>query len=153
MISSRKKSPDPEAVLKRLAGLCARSEQCSFDISNKLYRSRLSREERDKILDYLVSNRFVDDTRFARAFANYKVRFSSWGKHKIRLALAAKRIPSSLISEALDNIDPQEYVDALKKLITAKKRELDLSDREQRAKLYRQLLSRGFESDLISTFL
>ena len=145
-----KKPADPEALLKRMAGLCAKSEQCSFDINLKLYKAGLAKEKREEILRYLTDNRYIDDARFARSFASYKVRFSAWGKRKIRMTLAAKRIPSDLISSALESIEDADYEAAIKRVIEAKKREIGLTDREQRAKLYRQLLSRGFESDIIS---
>lgn len=148
-----KKPADPEVLLKRMAGLCAKSEQCTFDISLKLYKARLPLDKRDEIIEYLTANRYLDDSRFARSFANYKVRFSAWGKRKIRMALAAKRIDSALISQALDSISDEDYMEALNRVIQAKQRDLDISDREQRAKLYRSLLSRGFEPELISKAL
>lgn len=144
-----RKPADPEALLKRMAGLCAKSEQCTFDINTKLYKAGLPKDKRDEIIDYLTVNRYLDDARFARSFASYKVRFASWGKRKIRMALAAKRIGSELISAAIEAIDDKDYLEAVSRVIQAKKRELDISDREQRAKLYRQLLARGFESDII----
>ena len=148
-----KKPADPEALLKRMAGLCARSEQCTFDISLKLYKAGLPKEKREGIIDYLTANRYLDDARYARSFASYKVRFSGWGRHKIRMALMAKRIPSDLIAAAFEAIDEEEYAEALKRVVESRKKDLDVSDREQRARLYRHLLSRGFESQLISRML
>lgn len=148
-----RKVPDKEALLKRMAGLCAKSEQCSFDINTKLYKAGLPQEGRQEILDYLIVNRYIDDARFARSFASYKVRFSGWGKRKIRMALAAKRIDSELISNALETIDDNDYAEALRKVMEAKKKDIDISDREQRAKLFRALLARGFESEIISRSL
>lgn len=145
----RKKAADPEALLKRMAGLCAKSEQCIFDINTKLFKAGLPREKREEIIEYLITNRYLDDARFARSFANYKVRFSAWGKRKIRMALAAKRIPSDMISEALEAVMPEDYEAAISRVIEAKKREMDTSVRENRSKLYRHLLARGFESDFI----
>lgn len=149
----RKKPADPEALLKRMATLCAKSEQCTYDISTKLYRAGLPAGKREEIIEYLTAHRYLDDARFAKAFASYKVRFSSWGKMKIRMALAAKRINSALISEALDSIDKNDYEEALRRIIRVKRKDLDIHDREQRAKLYRQLLGRGFESSLIGNIL
>lgn len=149
----RKKPADPEALLKRMASLCAKSEQCTFDISTKLYKAGLPAERREEIIRYLTANRYLDDARFAKAFASYKVRFSAWGKNKIKMALAAKRIPSAIVSEAIEAIDERDYAEALHKVVEAKKRDMDISDREQRAKIYRQLLARGFESSLISRAL
>ena len=148
-----KKPPDPEALLKRMAGLCARSEQCTFDINTKLFKAGLPKEKREEIIEYLTANRYLDDARFARSFASYKVRFSAWGKRKIRMALAAKRISSQLIAEAIDNIEESDYLDALKRTIESKKRDLDMSQRDDRQKLFRSLMARGFESDLIQKYL
>lgn len=144
---------DAEALLKRMAGLCAKSEQCSFDISTKLYKAGLPKEKREEILRYLIDNKYIDDSRFARSFASYKIRFSAWGKRKIRLALMAKRIDPSSIETAIEAIDDNDYEEALLKVIKSKTRDFDLTDREQRAKLYRQLLARGFESNLISKLM
>lgn len=147
---SSNRQPTAESLLKRMASLCAKSEQCTFDIKTKLYKSGLPADQREKIIDYLQANRYLDDRRFARAFANYKVRFSAWGKRKIRMALITKRIPSEMISEALDSIEEQDYEDALKRLIASAKKKADLSDREQRSKVFRSLMARGFESSMIS---
>lgn len=152
-ITRARKPADPEALLKRMAGLCAKSEQCSFDIDAKLFRAGLPKDKREEILEYLKANRYVDDARYARSFAGDKVRFSAWGKRKIRMALAAKRIPSELISAALEAIEVKDYEEALERLIEAGKKMADLSDRDQRARLYRRLLARGFESDIISRHL
>lgn len=148
-----KKPADPEALLKRMAGLCAKSEQCTFDIRTKLYKAGLQKEKREEIIDYLTTHLYLDDARFARSFASYKVRFGAWGKRKIHAALAAKRISSATISAALDAIADEDYAAALTRVVEAKKREIDISDREGRAKLYRQLLARGFESDIISRLI
>lgn len=148
-----KKPADPEALLKRMAGLCAKSEQCTFDISTKLYKAGLPKEKREEIIDYLRANRYLDDARFARSFASFKVRFAAWGKRKIRMALAAKRIPSSLIADAIDAIDEEDYINALRRVVESKKRDLNITDRQERAKLYSRLLARGFESSLISKVL
>lgn len=148
-----KKPADPEILLKRMAGLCARSEQCTFDITAKLYKAGLPRDKREEIISYLTLNRYLDDARFARSFASYKVRFSAWGKRKIRMALAAKRISSDLISDALETIDPEDYLQAAKRVADAKKRDLDAANREDMVKLYRHMMSRGFESDIINKVL
>lgn len=149
-----KKPANPEDLLKRMAGLCARSEQCTFDINTKLYKAGLNREQREEIIEYLTANRYLDDGRYARIYASYKVRFSSWGRLKIRAMLATKRIASSLISEALDNIEESDYDEALKRVADSLKRELNYNgERELYVKIYRRMLARGFESDQIKRYL
>lgn len=144
---------DISDTLKRLASLCARSEQCRHDIHMKLIRTRLSETDRKKILDYLIDNRFVDDARYARAFANDKVRFSAWGRRKIAAALAAKRIARPLIADALDAIEPDDYREAALRAARSKASALDLSEYEDRCRLMRHLLQKGFESDIASSII
>lgn len=141
----------PEAAKIRMADLCARSEQCEADIRQKLYRLGLSSGDVQKIIVELTEERFIDNARFARSFARDKCRFSSWGRNKIRLALAAKRITSGDITQGLEAIEEKDYLEALRRVTYAKGRGLDLfgpDGRENRIKLFRHILSRGFETDL-----
>jgi recX family len=145
------KTITPEAARIRMADLCARSEQCEADIRQKLYRLGLASGEVQKIIESLTLESFIDNARFARSFARDKCRFSSWGRNKIRLALAAKRISPQDIAQGLEAIEEKDYLDALRRVAAAKARGLDLTGpdgRENRIKLFRHILSRGFESDL-----
>lgn len=133
-----------------MAGLCARSEQSSREIREKLIRRGLDRATIERVLEYLVENKFVDDRRYAFAFSHDKVAFQSWGRNKIRVGLMQKGIASDFISEALEALDEDEYSAACLRVARAKARQLDLSERDDVARLYRHLASRGFESSVIS---
>ena len=146
----RKKPITKEAALLKMADLCARGEHCAFEIREKLRKMQLAASDANEIVEYLEDNRYIDDSRFARAFARDKVKFSGWGKNKIRMALAMKRIPSAEISSALEEIDPEEYMAVAVNAAKAKARNLDLSDYDDKGKLYRHLASRGFEGSVIS---
>lgn len=148
MSKNTRRPPSPEAMLSRMASLCARSEQCEADIAAKLHKAGLSRDDADSIMRRLRDDRFLDNRRFARAFASDKSRFAGWGRVRIRMALAMKRIPSDIVAEALDNIDDEEYMKVMRRTARAKARTLDISLRDDRTKLYRHLLSRGYESAL-----
>lgn len=149
----KRKNISKEEALLAMAGLCARSEQCEFDIVRKLRLKKLPMSSISEIIDYLKENRYIDADRYASGFANDKVRFSAWGRLKIRAALIAKKIPSHSIQTALDNIDESDYADALRRAVNAKIRSVDLNVYEDRMKMYRYLMSRGFESALISATL
>lgn len=144
-----KKEVTYEKVLLRLAGLCASSEQCSGDIRSKALKAGLSVTDAERVVEYLVGNKYVDDGRFARAFANDKVRFSGWGRMKIRIGLRSKGLSDAMVSSALQSIDADDYKEALGRALAAKARSLDLTDVKGRQSLYRHLASRGFESSLI----
>ena len=135
---------DPDRLLQRMAALCARSEQCSFDIGSKLRRAGLPDADVRNILDRLKADGFIDDRRYAGSFARDKVRFSGWGKLKIRMALASKRLP------ALDSISSEDYRKAWVSAATLKARTLDLADHGDRTKLMRYLATRGFEGSVCS---
>ena len=129
-----------------MADLCSRSEQCTNDILNKLLKAGLTRNQSEEIIDFLVLEKFISDRRFAKAYANDKLRFSGWGKYKIRTGLYLKHIPSDLITEAIDNLNEDTYKEVLQKVGDSKAKGLSLTDRKNAQKLYRHLLSRGFES-------
>ncbi len=136
-----------------MAALCARSEQCEADIRQKLYRLGLSSAEVQRLIEELTAGRFIDNARFARSFARDKCRFSCWGRNRIRLELKMRRISAPDIEQALEAIDEADYLDAIRRATAAKGRSLDLNGpdaRAERLKLFRHLLSRGFESNLAS---
>lgn len=148
-----KTPPTPESAFNRMADLCARSEQCEADIRQKLYRLGMPSWHVQEVISRLKDERFIDNARFARSFARDKCRFSAWGRNKIRLALMAKRISATDIAEGLAAIDPQDYNEALKRVVISKAKTLEMSgpeERENRIKLFRHILSRGFESELAS---
>lgn len=131
-----------------MASLCVRSEQCTFDIEEKLYKAGLDSAGRTRIISELKAGKFIDDARFARAVARDKVRFSAWGRRKIQAYLISKRIDRAMISDALSAIEPADYKGALVRSAKAKAKNLDLAIRENREKLIRHLASRGFEANL-----
>ncbi|MGN0237687.1 MAG: regulatory protein RecX [Lepagella sp.] len=133
-----------------MADLCARAEQCPYDIRRKLQLKGMAPADVESVISDLSDRGFLDSARYAGCFARDKVKFSAWGRLKIRAALAAKCIPSVEIAEALNSIDLDEYRNALSRAANSKIASLDLSMRNDRAKLFRHLLSRGFEPDLVS---
>lgn len=147
------KIPNPEAVKLRLASLCARSEQCVSDLRRKCLQAGLTASQAESVLQFLREQKFVDDARFARAFAGDKVRFAGWGMNKIRLALRQKRIGNTEIEDALSSVPKKDYSDALKRVANQKARSLDMSTQEGKAKFYKYMVSRGFESNLVSQLL
>lgn len=151
MIAKRQTSYDKEKL--RLAGLCARSEQCEYDIRIKLERTSLSTDEKNKIVYFLKSNKFIDHNRYAGSFIRDKLKFAKWGRLKIRYHLLAKRIPAEVFVPILEEIDEDEYINTACALLESKSKGLNLQKMEDVAKLYRSLSSRGFETSVIKKAL
>lgn len=149
------KAPMPAGkALEKLENLCARSEQCEYEIRQKLARWLVPPAEADRIVGSLRSRRFVDDQRYAAAFVRDKYRFSRWGRIKISMALRLKRISRDTIEQALEEIDDDEYIAILRHLLRAKAATLAEPDTyEGRTKLFRFGASRGFEPALVASVL
>lgn len=136
-----------EALLK-MADLCARSEQCESDIARKLRAKGMSSGDIRSIIDELVERSFIDHRRYATAFTRDKVRFSAWGKMKIRAALIARRIPESIINDAFEQVDTEDYKSAVMRSARSAAMSLDFKEHSDRLKLFRRLVSKGFEPDV-----
>ena len=148
-MSKRVKSIDPQAALLRAADICSRAEHCESEIREKLFNWGLEPTHHDQIIDYLFDHKYIDTERFARAFTNDKVRFSGWGRIKIRLALRQKHIPSYAIDQAIEQIDLSTYLSNLNTMILSRSKRYDIDDYEERNKICRQMMSRGYEPALI----
>ena len=142
-----------EKILLKMADLCSRSEQCSADIRQKLLRKGMSSSQTADLLRRLEEQRFIDDARFARAFASDKVRFSAWGKMKIRMALRQKRISSADIDSALEAVEEADFSAAAERASRSASAGLDAADFADRQKFCRRMLSKGFESEIVNKAL
>ena len=138
-----------EQLLQQLASLCAIKECCLQDLRTKLEKSELPEEAQERILQRLQAERFVDEARFARSFANDKFRFNHWGRIKINYELSQKGIPSDLREEALSAIEEEPYRETLTDLLRSKLRTTKAKNAyELVQKLLRFAASRGFEGSL-----
>ena len=149
MLQKKKPITEQEA-LQKLSALCARAEHSSGEMLEKMRRWQLSEDARERVLDRLIDEKFVDDERFARLFVREKIRFDRWGRRKIEQALYQKGVASDISRRVLDEVDDEAYVAELKKLIAAKRRSVQAeSDYEMRAKLTKYALGRGFSYEVI----
>ena len=143
-----------EQGLQRAAGLCCQSEHCVADITEKLLRWGVSREDSDRIIDRLIDEKYIDESRYALAYVRDKVRFSHWGRVKIKSMLRMLRVSEQDISNAFDSFDEDEYLAVLEGVIETKRRSLPEADSyASRVKLIRFALQRGFEMHEITKFI
>ncbi len=134
----------------QLAQLCARSEHCQHDLTEKMRRWEMSDEAQARVMQRLVSERYVDDERYARAFVRDKISYNKWGRRKVEQALWQKRIDDDIRQRVLSEVDDEEYLSVLRPLLKQKRRSTKAeSDYELNRKLVRFALSRGFTYDII----
>ena len=133
-----------------LAALCAQAEHCQYEMLEKMRRWELPEEEQARVMQRLVSERYVDDERYARAFVKDKVRYNKWGRRKVEQALWQKHIDDDIRQRVLDEVDDSEYLAVLKPLLQQKRRSTKAAnDYELNQKLVRFAVSRGFTFDII----
>lgn len=141
-------------ALDKLMELCSQQEKCKADLRQKLFRWDITGEEAEKILGQLEAENFINEERFAIAFAKDKIRFNKWGKYKVRFQLKMKEIPESLISKALSGFDDEEYRVMIRKEIIEKNRKTKAaSDWERKGKIMQFAQSRGYEADVVMGIL
>ncbi len=134
----------------QLAALCARAEHCRHDLTEKMRRWGMDDQAQARVMQRLVSERYVDDERFARAFVRDKIRYNKWGRRKVEQALWMKHVEQDIQQRVLDEIGDQEYLDVLRPLLKQKRSSLKAgSDYELNQKLVKFALQRGFTFDII----
>ena len=135
---------DPQKVADRLRGLCSRREYCRSDVMKKAVAALDGdQSEATRVVDLLVKERYVDDLRYASAFARDKSSISGWGSVKISHMLSAKGISREIIDAALEEIDEEKASSRLDKLLQSKARSLK-DDPQAKLKLLRFALGRGY---------
>ena len=132
-------------------GRCAMREICRHDIWQKLCEKGLPPEDAEAVCDRLEDEKYVDDSRYARAFAHDKILFDGWGKIKVTQALRLKKIAPNVVEEALNEaVDETTYKSKLHDILVTKNRSVKEEDIYKRTeKLVRFAASRGFEANLI----
>ena len=150
MPKTPQKPLSPDQVLDKMAKYCAYQERCVKDVRDKLKTFDLPEEEKTKIIEYLLDNRFVNDERFAKAFVRGKVNQSGWGLNKIRFHLIQKGIAKEIIDEALGQTDEEAYRQRLIDILKTKSKTVKATnDFEKKRKLAAFAMQKGFEGNLV----
>lgn len=133
---------------------CAYQERSQFEIRNKLYEWGLHQKDVEEIISELIELNFLNEERFALAYSLGKFRIKGWGKNKIRQGLKLKRIPDKLIIKSLKEINEDDYMLMLTKILKKKLNTISEKDPfKKRYLLSRFASSKGYESDLIADLL
>lgn len=149
-----KKTLTPEDAFTRLSAYCAWQERCRAEVKQKLRSLEVPDPVASKVIEQLEDEGFLDEARFARAFAGGKFRQNKWGKTKIAWQLKGKGISESLIRAALAEIESDDYFQTLSRLCQSKWDSLPEEEPlARRQKVMAYLLSKGFEPGLISEAL
>lgn len=146
----KQKITDPHLALIKLQSWCAYQERSQQEARDKLYELGMWPEAVENIIVKLIEDNFLNEERFAIAFARGKFAIKKWGRIKIRMELKQKRVSDYCLKKALQQIDDTEYMATLKKLIEIKRRSIsEKNPVKLRYKLMSYALTKGYEKDLV----
>lgn len=138
-----------EAKVKA-ANYCAYQERTQQQVRDKLYSLGLRPDDVEEILTSLIIDNFVNEERFAKAFASGKFRLKKWGKVKIKFHLQGLNLSDYCIKKGLEEIDESEYFEALNSLV---EKRLDAGKNENAYRLNwkvaNYLINKGYEPELV----
>jgi regulatory protein len=110
----------PTEAFARACRYCAYQERSHREVRNKLFSLGLYPSEVEQLLARLITEGFLNEQRFATAFAGGKFRMQKWGKVKITLALEAHGVSARCIRNALGEIESGAYRKTLDNLLRKK---------------------------------
>ncbi|MHB8258893.1 MAG: regulatory protein RecX [Bacteroidia bacterium] len=144
----------PQQALLKARDWCAYQERCQQEVRDKLYSYGLKTDDVENLIAQLIDENFVNEERFAKAYAGGKFRIKKWGRVKIRQELKARRISDYCIKKGMAEIEWSDYIKTLKNLLTKKAKELkEKSPIKKKYKLVRYAISKGYEQDLVFELL
>ena len=141
-------------VRKKIYHYCAYQERCHQEVKSKLYDLGLFSNDVDEMISHLITEGYLNEERFAKAFAGGKFRLKNWGRIKIINALEAKGLTKNCIRIGLKEIDETEYHKTIESLILKKADQVDEKNPYvRREKVATYLLQKGFEPELVWTIV
>jgi regulatory protein len=141
-------------ALDRAMQFCSRKEYSSPDILQKILSWGCTLDDAHAVVAKLIEQKFLDDHRYAEAYVNDKLRFAKWGRLKIVYMLRMQGMEPTIIQEAVDRINPDQYLQCLQDELGKKRKSIKAAHPiEMKAKLFRFAAGRGFEPDVIQQAL
>ena len=129
-------------VYSKIRHWCSRAERSPAQVRRKLLQWGEA-DLADRVIGALLEEGFLDEPRFAEAYALDHVRIKGWGPRKVAAALRMEHgISDALITRALAAVQPEDIDEAARRAV--RKRRLTRAD-EQAERTVGALLQRGFE--------
>ena len=135
-------------VYNKALDLLSRREHSQKEVTLKLQKKFKNSEEIYEVIEKLVANNIINDTRFTEHYINLRKR-RGFGSKKISYELLSKGINESIIDSALSNMD--DWKELAKKEFNKKYKDGPSDDFKIRSKQKNFLLNRGFSFEEIES--
>lgn len=135
---------------KALEHYCIYQDRCHKEVEEKLAKMRLIPAVVEEIITHLITENFLNETRFSQSFARGKFRIKKWGKLRITRELKWRNIAPYNIKKGLEEIDAEDYQKTLHALIEKKMESYkNVAPQTKKKKTTDYLLRLGYEYTLI----
>lgn len=139
-----------EKATQKIKYYCGYQERSHAETRDKLYSFGLNKQEVEALVSQMIEEDYLNEERFAIAFAGGKFRMKNWGRIKIKNELLLKRVSPYSLKKALNSIPEEDYEKTLRKLAAAKNLTLksEKSIFIKKTKLRNYLMQKGYEPNL-----
>jgi len=144
-----KKYLNLEAGIEKIKRYCAYQERCHSQVRTKCIQLGVYGMQLEETISAMIQEGYLNEERFAIAFARGKQRIKYWGRIKISLELQKLQISPYCIHEAIDQLDEDDYMKGLKHIILKAKKMGKKTEFEQVKYAY----SYGYEPEIIKQVL
>ncbi len=147
-----KRDKSPQRALSDLMRECAKSERSTGDALRLMARWGVEESARNGIVERLIEMKFIDNRRFAEAYAKDKMNISGWGTQRICRELRQKGIEQQTIAEVMESVvDKDSMRERLLRMMIKRERVTRYKDNyELKGKLLRYGATLGYEYSMVS---
>ena len=147
---SKKIITQKDIALQKMMRYCAYQERCHQEVRTKLLTLEIYGDDLEEIIAELITENFLNEERFAKAYAGGKFRIKKWGKIRIKQELKKRKIADYCIKKAMQEIDEEGYLEGLYQVIEKKmKTEKETNEFKLKGRLAKYAIRKGFEPHLV----
>ena len=145
-----KKRYSLQQAMEKGRAYCTFQERCHQEMRDRLYSWGQHKDDVENTIAALIEDDFLNEERFAKAYARGKFRMKKWGRNKIVHQLKTRQVSDHCIRVGVAEIDDTEYHETLAGLVDKKMRSMnEPNEFIKKDKVSKYLIGRGFEADLV----
>lgn len=154
MAFGQKKIYKLDEAREKIRRYCAYQERSQKQVYEKLRSYGLVPNVADELFLELLQDDFVNEERFALAFARGKVNIKQWGRRKVEMELRKHGVSKPCIAIAFKNIDQDLYHANIEKLAIKKYASLKGERKNARKqKTIAYLMNKGYYFDELKSIV
>jgi regulatory protein len=136
-------------IRDKILKYCTYQERCHEEVRTKLLNLGARGDDLEGLMAFLIEHNFLNEERFALAYAGGKFRTKGWGLQKIIRELKQRKISDYCIQQAVQCINAEDYKKKLQVLAEKKWQQLVHEPIPiRRQKTVRFLMGKGYAPEV-----